>query len=77
MDNIKDFGRNSFVTHTTGLIERIKKMSDPEYKCLTCDKEFIEDELYQCPRCNEYLCPLCGGEVSTIQEYDEAMKANG
>ncbi len=49
---------------------------EAEYKCLNCDKTFVEDELYQCPRCNEYLCPICGGEVSTIQEYNEAMKAN-
>ena len=25
--NIQDFGRNSFITHTTGLIERVKRMT--------------------------------------------------
>ena len=53
---------------------------------MSCDKEYIclnnedhiwqEDELWGCPKCKEYYCPNCGGEVSTIKEYDEAMKAN-
>jgi rRNA maturation endonuclease Nob1 len=73
---ITDFGRNSFVTHTTGLKERIKKMPDPAYICLSCSKTFVEDDTYCCTNCGELLCPKCGGEIQTIQKYDEAMKAN-
>ena len=51
-------------------------MSEPEYICLWCDKTFIEDELGRCHKCNEPFCPVCGGEIATIEEYDEAMKAN-
>jgi len=49
-------------------------MSEPEYICLHCDMTYVEDELYQCPNCNGYLCPKCGGEVATIEEHDKAMK---
>jgi len=48
---------------------------DKEYICLSNDETFTEDELHQCS-CGKYSCPTCGGEVSTIKEYDEAMKAN-
>ncbi len=30
--NINDFGRNSFVTHTTDLIERVKRMTKYKYQ---------------------------------------------
>ena len=51
-------------------------MPDPEFICLSCDKTYVEDELYMCPNCSGYLCPGCGGEISTFEKYDEAMKAN-
>jgi len=50
-------------------------MPDPEYICLGSSQTFTEDELYQCS-CGKFSCPTCGGEVSTIEEYEEAMKAN-
>lgn len=49
---------------------------DKEYICLSGYNHFTEDELYQCPKCGEFSCPTCGGEVSTIKEYDEAMLIN-
>jgi len=52
-------------------------MADKEYICLSNeDHMWQEDELWGCPKCKEYYCPNCGGEVSTITEYDEAMKVN-
>lgn len=51
-------------------------MPEPEYLCLSDDKLYTEEELFKCPKCGEYLCPTCGGEVSTIKEYDEAIKVN-
>ena len=51
-------------------------MSEPEYICLSGYNRFTEDELHQCDNCGKYHCPTCGGEVQTIEEYDEAMKAN-
>lgn len=73
-----NFGRHTgFVTWTKGLVERMKTMPEPEYLCLSDDKLYAEEELFKCPKCGEYLCPDCGGEVSTIKEHDEATKANG
>lgn len=46
------------------------------YICLSNEETFTEDELHQCPGCGKFSCPTCGGEVSTIKEYDEAMKVN-
>jgi len=51
-------------------------MADKEYICLSCGRTLQEWELWQCHKCNEPFCPDCGGEVSTIKECDEAMKAN-
>lgn len=51
-------------------------MAEATHICLSTDQTFVEDELYKCPKCNEYLCPTCGGEVDTIENYDEAMKEN-
>lgn len=70
---ITDFGRKSFITWVKGLKERIM---DEEYICLSCGRTWIEDNLHQCPKCNEYSCRKCGGEVSTIKEYDKAMRIN-
>ena len=72
--NIKEFGRRSFIG-ATGLIERIKKM-DKEYICLTGYNRFTEDELHCCRKCGEFSCPICGGEVQAIKEYDAAMLIN-
>lgn len=71
--NIRDFGHNSFVTWVRGLKERIM---NEEYICLSCSRTWIEDNLFKCPKCGEYFCRKCGGEVSTIEEYDEAMRTN-
>lgn len=49
---------------------------DKEYICLSFEETFTEDELHQCPNCGKYSCPTCGGEVQTIEEYDEAMTIN-
>ena len=49
---------------------------DKEYICLSNDETFTEDELHCCPHCGKYSCPTCGGEVSSIKEYDEAMAIN-
>ena len=51
-------------------------MSEPEYICLSCERTLQEWELWACQACHEPLCPICGGEVSTIEEYDEAMRVN-
>lgn len=72
---------NSFVTWTKGLKERIREaekenqMPDKKYICLSDGSTFTEDELHQCS-CGKYSCPTCGGEVSTIKEYEEAMLIN-
>ena len=45
--NINDFGRNSFVTHTTGLIERLEKctMNELQEKILAV-LDMSEDEQF-------------------------------
>ena len=70
-----NFGRHTGFVRTKGLIERMKTMPDKEYICLTNEETFTEDELHQCS-CGKFSCPTCGGEVSTIEEYDEAMRIN-
>ncbi len=50
-------------------------MSEKEYICLGSDQTFTEDEVYTCT-CGKNICPTCGGEVQTIEEYDKAMKEN-
>jgi len=49
---------------------------DKDYICLSCNETYPDGDTYCCPRCGELLCPKCGGEVSTIKEYDEAMRIN-
>jgi len=51
-------------------------MSEPEYICLSCGATFIEDDWWNCSKCNTPICPDCGGEIATIKEYDEAMRVN-
>ena len=76
--DIMNFGRKSFVTWTRESLEAEKeiKMPDPAYICLSCDKTFVEGETYCCTNCGELLCPKCGGEIQSIQKYDEAMRVN-
>jgi len=75
-----DFGKKSFVTWPKGLKERIaekeNQMPDPEFICLSCGKTFVDGDTYCCTNCGELLCPKCGGEIQTIEKYDEALKAN-
>ena len=55
-------------------------MADPEYICLSCGTTFREGETFMCSNCGELTCSAvikgsaCGGEVSTIEEYDKRMK---
>lgn len=70
------FGQKSFVTWTTGLMERIEKIPDKEYICLSCNETYADGWMFSCPKCQERICPKCGGEIATIKEYDEAMKDN-
>lgn len=75
--NINDFGHNSFVTWTVGLIERIKKMeNDWDYECQTCGCRITVsfDQLYP-----PYKCPECGSTWSFLSreiiEEDEIIDA--
>ena len=52
-------------------------MSEPKYICLSDGETFYyEDELHICSSCREKSCPTCGGDIQTIEEYDEAMEEN-
>jgi len=51
-------------------------MSEPEYICLSCNQIYTEDEPYQCSNCGENICPKCGGDIRTVEEYDKAMRIN-
>ncbi len=57
-------------------------MSEKEYICNACGKTFEEWELTVCESCGCRSCPritgkgTCGGDVVTIEEYDEAMRIN-
>ena len=50
-------------------------MSEPEYICPGSDMTFIEAEIYICP-CGKKMCPACGDEVQTIEEYNENTRIN-
>jgi len=50
---------------------------EAEYICLSCGKTFADGDTFCCSRCRAEICPKCGGDMTTIKEYDEAMKANG
>ena len=62
--NIRDFGQNSFVTWTTGLIERIEKMeNDYDYECITCGHRITVafDQFRpptECEECGDSFCYL-------------------
>lgn len=58
-------------------------MSEPEYICLSCGNTIYESEVNLCEECGHRTCPritakleVCGGQVVTIKEYDEAMRVN-
>ena len=51
-------------------------MSEKDYICTVCSKTYEESELFYCGKCGEFLCPKDGGQIVTIKEHDEAMKAN-
>lgn len=45
---IMDFGQRSFVTHTTGLKEKIEKAENrPYWKCTICGLELTFEEVCQ------------------------------
>ena len=47
---------------------------DKEYICLFGEETFTEDELHICPKCGEFSCPTCGGEVQTVKENELAVE---
>jgi len=49
---------------------------DKEYICVSCGETFDDGDTYCCTNCGELLCPKCGGEIQTIEEYNEAMRIN-
>ena len=52
-------------------------MNEPTYICLSDGETFCyKDELHICSSCGEKSCPTCGGDIQTIEEYDEAMRVN-
>jgi DNA-directed RNA polymerase subunit RPC12/RpoP len=85
--NINDFGRKNHINWTAEDLRKEREAEmDKEYICLSCGETFQEWELDVCEMCGHIRCPrlvgkgrkrmVCGGEVSTIEEYEEAMKAN-
>ena len=51
-------------------------MSDKEYICLSESKPLDEDEVRICSDCGKKTCPDCGGDIQTVEEYEEAMRVN-
>ena len=52
-------------------------MNEPKYICLSDEETFCyEDELRICSNCGEKSCPTCGGDIQTIEEYNENMRIN-
>ena len=52
-------------------------MSELKYICLSDGETFYyEDELHICRSCGEKSCPVCGGDIQTIEEHDENMRIN-
>ena len=74
--NINNFGHHSLISWTEEDLRKERKEMDKEYICLSTDKTLAESDLRQCPKCKKYSCSICGGEVSTIEEYDKAMRIN-
>jgi hypothetical protein len=46
---------------------------DKSHICLSSGKTLDEDEVRICD-CRKQTCSYCGGDVQTIEEYDEAMR---
>lgn len=77
IDSLRDFGRHSHITWTAEDLRKEREAEmEKEYICLTESCTLDEDEIRICSNCGKKTCFVCGGEVSTIKEYDEAMKAN-
>ena len=75
--NINEFGRTTFITWTEDDLRKERKEMEAQYICLSCDETFIyESEIRLCSDCGKQSCPNCGGEISTIEEYNEAMRIN-
>jgi len=49
-------------------------MSEEEYICLSSGRTVAQPN--ECPDCKRKSCPTCGGDVDTVDEYNEAMKVN-
>lgn len=65
--DIMKFGHNSFVTWTTGLIERIEMENDYDYECQDCGHRFTVpfDQFYP-----PDLCPNCGSTWRFLSKYE-------
>jgi len=49
-------------------------MSDKEYICIVCLNTYKESDLLICHNCAESICPKCGDEVCTIEEWNKPTK---
>ena len=49
---------------------------DKEYICLGCSETYVDGDTFCCTNCGELICPKCGGEIQTIQKYEDTMKDN-
>jgi len=74
--NINDFGHRSFVTWTDNDLRKERLEMDKEYICLSCLQTYADGDTYFCTNCGEHICPKCGGQCQTIEEYDKAMLIN-
>ncbi len=44
---------------------------DKDMICESCSGSFDETELYGCPNCHTHICPDCGGQIMTLEEWIE------
>ena len=72
--NVNNFGRNSFVTWTEADLQQERQEMEKEYICVGCGMTYEEDDWWSCHKCNTAICPKCGDEIVTSEEYDKAMK---
>jgi DNA-directed RNA polymerase subunit RPC12/RpoP len=47
---------------------------DKEYVCVDCGMTYEEDDWWSCQKCNTAVCPKCGGEIVTTEEYEKGMQ---